>query len=182
MYGNGIGKPFFTFLFTTRINHVGQDAIHGTFGWYNCIYIYMVTPPQDLPISFFNGIYSIKCLFFRCYVSFKGDIYIMYILQVFHLFRAARHSKNTTASPVAGSGTWGNEQPFASDVNVLTKWVWRYDWTPKNIPKNNTWDSTGMIGRLRVLHPLFKPSLFFFRGRKLVMWDPQDPDWGSVKG
>ena len=30
---------------------------------YNRIYIYMVTPPQDLPISFFNGIYSIKCLY-----------------------------------------------------------------------------------------------------------------------
>ena len=29
------------------------------------IYIYMVTLPQDLPMSFFNGIYSIKCLFLQ---------------------------------------------------------------------------------------------------------------------
>ena len=33
--------------------------------WIICIYIYIWSPPppQDLPMSYFNGIYSIKCLF-----------------------------------------------------------------------------------------------------------------------
>ena len=33
------------------------------------IYIYGQRPHQDLPISFFNGIYGIKCIFIYIYID-----------------------------------------------------------------------------------------------------------------
>ena len=43
------------------------------------LYIYMVTLPQDLPMSFFNGIYSIKCLFLQ---KHKNDLFFGFRFKV----------------------------------------------------------------------------------------------------